>query len=209
MISQKPCTSELFVTAVIDACTVTISGRCDILAAFAQQVPSTVTVHATSMDALYHAPVLGDVKASVLSDIARRSICVPDFDDLKAPIVCTVTGERICADSSKERRLIDILLDLILIQPVHWDKVTQVMIDGVQGARLRIINIGPGVGLSKRMARALLQSRPEIIDTLAVDDTASSATAQEPIAIVGMAVNMPGSPDVSRLWEVRVLRIFV
>ena len=27
-------------------------------------------------------------------------------------------------------------------------------------------------------------------------------TKQEPIAIVGMAVNMPGAPNVDRLWEI-------
>ena len=30
----------------------------------------------------------------------------------------------------------------------------------------------------------------------------SSDVKQEPIAIVGMAVNMPGAPNVGRLWEI-------
>jgi Beta-ketoacyl synthase, N-terminal domain len=29
-----------------------------------------------------------------------------------------------------------------------------------------------------------------------------SEAKQEPIAIVGMAVNMPGAPDIGQLWEI-------
>ena len=37
----------------------------------------------------------------------------------------------------------------------------------------------------------------------AVNKNISNANSkQEPIAIIGMAVNMPGAPNVGRLWEI-------
>ena len=51
---------------------------------------------------------------------------------------------------------------------------------GVQSDRVSIFDV------SSTNLRSHLQSPPK----------------QEPIAIIGMAVNMPGAPNVSKLWEV-------
>ena len=49
-------------------------------------------------------------------------------------------------------------------------------------------------------------NRAAVFDPAVPEEHATPAAPHdESIAIVGMAVNMPGAPDASRLWEVHVL----
>ncbi|VDB91855.1 unnamed protein product [Peniophora sp. CBMAI 1063] len=199
---QATSSAQVYVTAVIDSSSVTISGRGDILATFATQAPAGITVHKTSMDALYHVPVLADVKTRVLADVARREVRLSDFGDLKFPIACTATGERLSVNSGQGRRLVDTLVDLILIQPVNWDRVVQSLAGETQDARLRLVNIGPGASLTKRATRGLPRDSFDIVDMSTPRTASPAAPRQEPIAVVGMAVDMPGSPSTTQLWKV-------
>ncbi|KZV60680.1 ketoacyl-synt-domain-containing protein [Peniophora sp. CONT] len=196
--------SPLLITTVLDDSCLTISGRCDILAAFAAQVPPEITVHETSLYSLYHAPVANeDVKRRVLDDIVRRDIHFPNFTSLKTPIACTATGQLLSSSHPPGVSLVEHIVDLILTQPVNWDKVVRTLVDETRGVRLHLLNVGPGNGATKRIARFLPQGSVIMTDASAVVDyPAPSSAFQESIAIVGMAVNMPGAPDVSSLWKI-------
>ena len=70
-------------------------------------------------------------------------------------------------------------------------------------ADIQAINIGPGFKLSPDIEHA--SSLPSIqTDKRSYLDKniSESNSKQEPIAIIGMAVNMPGASDVGRLWEI-------
>ncbi|KAI0064076.1 ketoacyl-synt-domain-containing protein [Artomyces pyxidatus] len=200
---EKP--QQLYVTAVTDESCVTVSGRPDILASFASILPPSIAVHKTSVDTLYHSPVHAQgVRNDILADVARRGIRFPTSFDIKTPIRSTATGELIFNEVGS---LVEAVVDMVLVHTVNWDKVVHSLVQATPDDEVvRLINIGPGAGLTRSMERAFPLRNVCSLD-LTVDsqkkvtDDASSP-AQEPIAIVGMSVNMPGAPNVSKLWEI-------
>ncbi|KAJ7634563.1 putative polyketide synthase [Roridomyces roridus] len=186
-------TSSLYMTAVADSSCVTVSGRPDVLSAFAATLARNkgIVAHKTTVDALYHAPVLTDTRDDVLNDLVRRRVGFPDFGDLRVPVRDTALGVALGPDT-QGARLIERVVDMLLMQPVNWDVVLgQMRGEGIGG---RLINFGPGEGLCKTTERAL--------GTTSVDATRGQMAKQEPIAIVGMAANLPGAPTADQLWDI-------
>ena len=100
--------------------------------------------------------------------------------------------------------------DTVVTQPVKMDPAVSNDTEGlpchVPG---HIVNVGPGttdnlsespdIGHSSSLQSIQTDKRSYL------DKHVSDANLkQEPIAIVGMAVNMPGAPNVDRLWEILV-----
>lgn len=66
-----------------------------------------------------------------------------------------------------------------------------------------IVNVGPGTNLSPDIEHASsLQSIQTDKRSSLHNNISDTNLKQEPIAIIGMAVNMPGAPNVGRLWEI-------
>ncbi|KAI0051416.1 polyketide synthase [Auriscalpium vulgare] len=197
--------SPLYVTAITDETCVTISGRPDSLASFASALPPSIPVHKTSVDTLYHSSVhTHGARADVLADLARRHVSFPAFSDLHTPIRSTFTGALL--EQNDDVPLVEAVVDMVLTQPVNWDRLVASMIQATpEDQVVRLVNIGPGAGLTRSMERAFPLRNVLSLDLTAVDKQGGAkphAPAQEPIAIVGMAVNMPGAPDIGKLWEV-------
>ncbi|KAJ6585673.1 polyketide synthase [Mycena capillaripes] len=194
---------SLYITAVMDGPCVTISGRPDVLAEFSETLGAQYLVHKTSLDTLYHSPVHANgVRQEVLADITRRGIKFPDFVDLKVPIQCTFSGKFITCRVPPPDTLVELVTDMILTQPVNWDLVVTKMLQSLTNAVcVRLLNFGPGMGLLKATERAFSPQRASSVDVTRAQNTHVRAK-QEPIAIVGMAVNMPGAPNTTELWEV-------
>ncbi|KAI0036587.1 polyketide synthase [Vararia minispora EC-137] len=198
---------SLTLTAIVDESTITISGRPDKLASFAAQMPASIAVGKTSVDTFYHSSHLAGVRDDVIADVSRRGIRFPTHSDLSAPIISTLTGQSLSEAELSGRTLVEAVLDLILIQPVNWDKVIQSVVSTAGALRgvVRLVGVGPGSGLVRSIERAFPQGRAALLDLTAVrkeDMTMDTKPVREPIAIVGMAVNMPGAPDTRRLWAV-------
>ncbi|KII86717.1 hypothetical protein PLICRDRAFT_177466 [Plicaturopsis crispa FD-325 SS-3] len=195
----------LTISAVMTGNCVTISGRPDTLAAFSKTVPAA-TVHETTVDSLYHSPLhVGGLEKEVLEDIDRRNIRFPTMADIEIPLRSSSTGLLIERDSNS-RSLVGLVTSMLLTEPVRWDSVHRQLSGSIpRHGVLRLLNIGPGAGLVRGMARAFPQGQAECVDLTASKAplTAPLTTPkQEPIAIVGMSVNMPGAPDTAKLWEV-------
>ncbi|PBK66294.1 ketoacyl-synt-domain-containing protein [Armillaria solidipes] len=201
-------TPELRVTSVVSETSVTISGRPDILAAFAAQLPPSGPVHKTTVDALYHSSSHHDgVRSQVLADVIRRNIRFPTHVDIKVPVRSTYSGELLSKGSEGSASFVEQVVDMILTQPVNWDKVTESLVRAApEGIVVHLLNFGPGAGLTKGLERYFpsdkvsstdLSSEPAHTSTLQMP-----SSVQEPIAICGMSVNMPGAPSVAKLWEV-------
>ncbi|KAF7320598.1 hypothetical protein HMN09_00144300 [Mycena chlorophos] len=190
--------TPLYITAVLDGACVTVSGRPDALEAFAATLePARYVAHKTTLDTLYHAAEHGEAGAMrerVLADVRSRRVRFPDFADLVVPVRNTFDGS--AASRECDGSLVELVVDMIFTQPVNWDRVTEGL--GPVGKEdARIANLGPGTGLLRTTERAL--------GVGSVDWSKGSAESvkpkQEPIAIVGMAVNMPGAPDSDALWR--------
>ncbi len=156
-------------------------------------------MHNMTLETLYHAPThVEGARKAVLADAERRDIQFPRLEDIRVPIRSSFTGEAIHAKSADGQSLLELVVDMILTQPVNWDLVSSAVAKVSLPASVRILNLGPGSGLMKSLAKDL--GDVSTLD-LSVSDL-PHPPKQEPIAIVGMAVNMPGAPNVAKLWEV-------
>ncbi|KAF4596739.1 Type I Iterative Polyketide synthase (PKS) [Pleurotus pulmonarius] len=196
--------ASLFVTAVMDDKCVTVSGHPDTLAAFASDLSTGAVVHKTSVDTLYHSPEhINGVRQEVLSDVARRDIKFPNYSDIIVPIRSTFTGG-VLDKKVTDGTLVDAVLDMVLTQPVNWDLVVDGLVKSAPvDIPVRLLNVGPGTGLTRSMERSFPKDIVSSLDLTSVNNESSgeAKSKQEPIAIVGMAVNMPGARDASKLWE--------
>lgn len=194
----------LYVSAVNDEQCITVSGRPDILGSFTATLPETVSVFEASIGALYHSSMHNTcVREEVLADLSRLKIGFPTHDDIICPIRSAFTGEIL--DSNDNKSLVQSIVDMILIQQVNWDKVTSGVAESIpENETAHFLNVGPGSGLMRSMERAL-RSGGLVTQNVIFDDTEETTflePAQEYVAVVGMAVNMPGAPNATKLWEV-------
>ncbi|KDQ50552.1 hypothetical protein JAAARDRAFT_583047 [Jaapia argillacea MUCL 33604] len=201
--------TPLYLTAVVDDACVTVSGRPDVLAGFAASLPTASSTHKTSVDTLYHSPIhISGARAAVHTDVILREIRFPNFADIKAPIRSSWTGQLIDKDgaaTSGFQSLTDAVVEMILTQPVNWDKVIQGLVEAAPAeGNIRFLNFGPGKGLTRSMERAFPSEYATSVDLTKGTKKAPQpeSSTQDSIAIVGMAVNMPGAPSTTKLWEV-------
>ncbi|KAG6855991.1 Type I Iterative PKS [Tephrocybe sp. NHM501043] len=198
-------TEKLYITAIMDDTCVTISGRPDILSAFSNFLTASVSVviHQTTLNTLYHSPLHAtSTRHQVLADAAFRNIRFPEFADVQVPIRSTLTGDVITKDE-KSGSLLELVVDMLLLHPVNWRLVIDRVVQSLpQSGQVGLLNVGPGLGLSRSTERAFPRGRTSVIDLSSVSHHEMPQPKQEPVAIIGMAVNMPGAPNVSKLWEV-------
>lgn len=198
----------------MDDHSVTISGRPDVLDSFASFNSPSYHAHKTTVSTLYHCSEnLRTARDAVLVDISRRHIHFPKFSDIVCPIYSTVNGEPLRSFGSET--LLKAVVDMVMLEPVNWDYVVRSVTASIPSSSsqsVRLINFGPGSGLLRTFERSLARSSIafEAVDLTSSGsgsgttspEVSSAIPVQEPIAVVGMAVNMPGAPDVSALWRV-------
>jgi acyl transferase domain-containing protein len=186
-----------------DTC-ITTSGHPNTLERFIHTLPAHgVTIRETKINALYHFPsLLHTVRGEVLGDIASRNIRFPTIADLFAPVRSTFTGELI-STASTSANLAELVVDMILIQPVNWDLVVSKAKDLLPwDSQVQLVNIGLGSSLAKGLEKAFRDRGVRGFSSVKFnEETIPPKVKQEPIAIIGMAVNMPGSPNVGELWK--------
>ncbi|KAG6810939.1 Type I Iterative PKS [Tricholoma furcatifolium] len=201
--SKEAETSKLCITAIVDNTCITVSGRPDILCDFSTFV--TVTndgvVHKATSNSLYYSTLnTPATRDKVLSDVASRKIKFPEFSDVVVPIRSTSDGDLITNERSGS--LLEAIVDMMLVRPVDWNAVVQGALKVFpQNEQLHLLNVGPGLDLARSIERAFPRDRTSIVD-LASPSLLQTQPKQEPIAIIGMAVNMPGAPNVTKLWEI-------
>ncbi|KAF7371094.1 Non-reducing polyketide synthase terA [Mycena sanguinolenta] len=203
--TSPPSSSSLYITAVTSSSCVTISGRPDLLNNFAATLGPHYVVQRMGIDTLYHSLAHANgARLDVLTDISRRGIKFPDFPELKVPIRSSFSGDSLTARTSPPTSLVELVIDMILTQPVNWDLVMAKLLESLPDTGdFRLLNFGPGTGLLKTTERAFPHQRVRSVDaTRGASDSNHVGAKQEPIAIVGMAVNMPGAPNAVKLWEV-------
>lgn len=200
-----------------------VSGRPDALTAFRSGYLPSSTIQSRLADiyTLYHSPELYDVKVQVMQDLASHDSKFPSYTSLRRTLRSSFTGEPIQAvDREDGYTLAEEIVDMTLLQPVNFDKVvagikSSFASTSTSSSAINFVNVGPGNVLWRSTARALPGVPVSMIDWSSSTVQASiptpvsakpavrdGAVAREPIAIVGMAVKLPGAADASGLWEV-------
>ncbi|KAI2469619.1 putative polyketide synthase [Annulohypoxylon bovei var. microspora] len=207
---------SVYVSARNSSGCVTLSGKGDQLAQFIdEKLPSQCRTRPTNVFSLYHnRDRLSDIFHQTV-DILGREISsqweVPMA--LAAPLFSTVTGEPLSisvkpATSTTLGQLASLLLEMILLEPVDWVSVQDNVLSEIQkrtdSEKSEILNFGPGYGVSKSTRQ--LPQTAEIRDVSATGVSSTlegdaSSISLDDIAIVGMAVDLPGASDADELWE--------
>lgn len=206
----------MYVSAKNSANCVTLSGRGDQLAQFVEEkLPSQCRTRPTNVLTLYHNRArLNNIFLDTLNALEREISSqweVPVV--LAAPLFSTVTGAPLPISHKPDTpttlgQLVRLLLEMILLEPVDWVAVQDSVLTAVQqhgaSAPCEILNFGPGYGVSK--AGRSLPKTVEIRDVSATGASSTpsngaSAISLDDIAIVGMAVDLPGAQDADELWE--------
>lgn len=189
-------------TAVLDNKSVTISGHPDALEAFCHTVPASVVVHKTSVDTLYHYPAHANtLRELVLADVTARGIKFPEYLDIKVPVRSAFDGSVLTKRDTGS--LVGAIVDMILIQPVNWDLVADQLAKAAPPDRnVRLLNFGPGPGLARNLERVFPRDRVSSLDLTLGNPNEKVKPKQDPIAIVGMGIHMPGARSTEELWRV-------
>ncbi|KAI1777287.1 putative polyketide synthase [Hypoxylon cercidicola] len=205
----------VYVSATNSATCVTLSGRGDQLAQFVEEkLPSQCRTRPTNVLTLYHNRArLNGIFLDTLDALKRELSSqweVPVV--LASPLFSTVTGAPLPLSHKPDSpttlgQLVKLLLEMILLEPVDWVAVQDSILSEVRqhGASepCEILNFGPGYGVSK--AGQPLPQAVEIRDVSATGvsnpTNGNSAVSLDDIAIVGMAVDLPGAQDADELWE--------
>ena len=191
-------------SAINDEQCITVSGHPDILDSFIATLPKMISIRETSIGTMYHSPHNTCVREQVLEDLRRRKIHFPTFSNIVCPIRSTFTGETL--EANQNGSLVQLVIDMILIQPVNWVKVTNAVAHSVpKNETVHLVNVGPGTGLIRSMEKVVLRRGVSTVHHLVFDDAKKDAIfepGQDCIAVVGMAVNFPGAPTVPKLWDI-------
>lgn len=150
-----------------------------------------------------------DIAAQVKTDITRRGIRCPTYEDLKKQLRSPLDGSIIDLDNTTiSDTLYGTILNLVLLQSTDIGAVISSIVSDstLEGRILRLINIGPGSSVAGQLAEGLKAPLVDWSSSSAASSipkaTVDFAPHREPIAIVGMAVNLPGAKDVDGLWKV-------
>ena len=190
---------HIFPTATLPSSSVTVSGPPHALAAFTKSYLDAFSVLPAHTHAVYHVEsVHSRTRDQVLGDIRNRGIKFPTRAALKSPVISTFTG----SPAASSVPLVEEIVDMILTQIADWDKVTSSTLERLKRLQrpIELLNVGPGNTLASGFERQISAAG---LDVSLRDIPTSEPTPPilEPIAVVGMAVNMPGAPNADRLWE--------
>lgn len=190
---------------MIDDSCVTVSGHPDHLLAFKAFLPDNAVVCDTNVAGLYHvSSKLYSVRETVLMDVLSRKIQFPTFSEIFVPLRCSCTGEIL---HSSEECLVRKVVDMILMDTVRWDRVvksTSASISFDCPRPVQILDFEGGKRLMKSLTKSLEELRFHNFQCLEMgqERMVQPSSRQEPIAIIGMAVNMPGAKSVDELWDI-------
>lgn len=205
----------LHLAAVCSEKVITISGRGDTLARFqAEEVAGQFATRFTNVHTLYHGgKALQGVKTRVLANVTHRNLKFPTMAEAKIPLRSTVDGNCFSSATSSDTSLLDLVLDMVLIECVNWDKVVEGMIADAIGVaadvQTNVLNFGPGTG-SVFQSQKPPHLNIKLVDLSHASEAAAAFADSKPagfnredgIAIVGMGVNMPGATDAAGLWKI-------
>ncbi|KAI1082132.1 polyketide synthase [Whalleya microplaca] len=213
LINEAKTGGNVFVSAVLSPTRLTLSGKPTEIASFVlERLPAQYRSKSTEVFSLYHnRHLLKDVRDQVFRDLGRCGALLQTKFQFATPLLSSATGEVLSFSARPSfEEVASELLDMILLEPIDWVAVQNsiaVLTNEHGGAGIvSILNYGPGVGASPTALRYVVGQHVEIIDASRPGKRSSTETSRskldlDDIAIVGMAVDLPGAPDKNILWE--------
>jgi hypothetical protein len=150
------------------------------------------------MNCLYHFHLHSATLQQLLADVVARGIAFPKYADVKVPVWSTLTGSALSSETAGS--LVEAVIEMIIAQPVNWDLVVEEIVKAApKDKSIRILNVGPGTGLTRNLEKCFSRDRVSFLDLTAGQ---LGRAKQNPIAIVGMGIHMPGARSAEELWRV-------
>lgn len=160
---------------------------------------------------LYHHIRLSEVRDQVMTDLGRQGNLLQTKLELSTPLLSTDSGKPLDFSSTPTfEEVAAAILDLIFLKTVQWTKVQQYiasqLMEKTLSRPINVVNYGPGLGMSASAFPHAQDNDVTIIDAAKISSHASTAPgvsrlAWDDIAIVGMAVELPGASDANTLWQ--------
>ncbi|KJZ79728.1 hypothetical protein HIM_01197 [Hirsutella minnesotensis 3608] len=205
--------TSVHVSARNSATCITLSGRGDELEKFVRdRLPAQCTTRPINVLTLYHnRGKLQSVSEETM--IAVQDIFGPRLDlsiNLVAPLFNSVSGARLDLNKGTLRQLVELILEMILHEPVDWEAVEEAILEDFRRSSSQtpvgceILNYGPGYGMSRPARRLPEGLSIRDVSAQGVKHTLwdnATAIGEDDIAIVGMAIDLPGAEDIHELWE--------
>lgn len=168
-----------------------------------------------AIHALYHSPALLDVKNQVLQDVVRRRIHYPPSFSLHRSIISNVTGKPLPTTTQDGViSLVENIVETILLETANFvavvDNIRTMVSRMNEFSSLEIINLGPGNGLSKILARTFPESKVSMVDWtcdevepgIIPNPNLRAVPSPDSIAIIGVAIKFPEANDLGSLWNI-------
>lgn len=182
-----------------------------------EKIPSRCRTRATNVYTLYHnreklagllQQTVEDLRRSIpllwsSSPVSFRSVLFSTIDG--TPIICSTESPATVG------KVVEKILEMIFLEPVDWVSIQASILSDLNLAIMsqpepcEILNFGPGYGMSR--PRQILPKNVNIVDVSAAGNRVPSTPVEasglslDEIAIVGMAVDLPGARDAELLWE--------
>ena len=201
---------SLRISAITSSTTISLSGKPSEVAAFRDFIGSAVAITSLHVNAWYHGgEQLEGVVSEIIQDVNNRDIKFPSFTDLKTTLRSTC-GVATSANHPATNRLAHWLIRQILVNPVDWFKIWNVILSSTQGMlkrsntlHFKVISFGPGSeSLFAGLISGTMSKNFETIELSPFKFNGShyASTNSNDIAIVGMGVNFPKGKDQEELW---------
>ncbi|KAF8881857.1 beta-ketoacyl synthase [Infundibulicybe gibba] len=194
----------LYLTLATARGRIIVSGHPDSLDMFRNKTTAQAVPLDYNLGAYCHSLMGATIRDQVLADIASRGIRFPVVSDIQVPIRSSFTGDLITHEHNSGT-LVELALDLILCLPVNLDCVVNKIVDSSpKDSPMHFIDCGHDSDLLRSVGEGFGNT---VVNTTRLTvpikaERPHATSEQEPIAIVGMSVNMPGAASVSQLWEV-------
>ncbi|KAM3551322.1 hypothetical protein MY1884_007777 [Beauveria asiatica] len=188
--------NDVFVSAILSPTRVTLSGIPSKLSTLiSKHLPTNCRTTAAVVHSLYHHERLGEVRDLVMADLNRQDELLRAKVELAAPVLSTKTGQPLALSSvTTLEEVAGAILDLIFIEKDALDRP------------INIVNYGPGLGMAPSAFPQAQEKDVCIVDAAKISNGSDknpgvSRLAWDDIAIVGMAVELPGASDADTLWQ--------
>ncbi|KAF5309598.1 hypothetical protein D9611_013960 [Ephemerocybe angulata] len=140
------------------------------------------------------------IKEVIVADIHRRKIPLPSLEDLRGSIYSCTSRPQISVEGPNG--LLAQILECLFFFPLDWPAAIRRAVSSLQiVGPVHVIGVGPGQELTRKVQHAFAARKMEVLTRSITENTVECLSQDNRIAIVGMALRMPGARDPEELWE--------
>ncbi|CAK4016278.1 polyketide synthase [Lecanosticta acicola] len=202
---------DVYIAGVNNSSSVTFAGRGAKLKSFTDKMLHAYRTTPVEIYSRYHHRVrLTDMMSEVMDSVSSSSSVLADAVYFRRPIALGDGSWMETEGPLPLRDVVTSILEHILLQATRWDNVQAAIATkandyvAAYSKPIAILNFGPGYGFSPRLDGLNLSHHASVSNVAANAPSqkhADEGFLPDDIAIVGMAVDLPGAPDYETLWR--------